>query len=294
MKNYVYFLGCITPNRYPGIEVATKKSLSGFDINLLDFKGASCCPAPGVFGSFDLWTWLVVAARNIAIAEEMNSDITTTCNGCYATLQEANHLLKHNANLKSQVNELLSKVGKRYQGSLNVKHAIEVMSDDIGLEQIGKKVTRPLKGLKVAVHYGCHFLKPSETRMHGSAERPRVLDDLVKALGAESVEYRDKPMCCGAGGGVRSANLEIALDMTAEKIDNMLDAGADCLMTPCAFCHLQFDRGQVELNEKYGRKYQLPVVFMTQLLGLALGMDARALGLYDNSISSESLLNKVP
>jgi heterodisulfide reductase subunit B len=294
MKNYVYFLGCITPNRYPGIEVATKKSLSEFDINLLDFKGASCCPAPGVFGSFDLWTWLVVAARNIAIAEEMNSDITTTCNGCYATLQEANHLLKHNANLKSQVNELLSKVGKRYQGSLNVKHAIEVISDDIGLEQIGKKVTRPLKGLKVAVHYGCHFLKPSETRMHGSAERPRVLDDLVKALGAESVEYRDKPMCCGAGGGVRSANLEIALDMTAEKIDNMLDAGADCLMTPCAFCHLQFDRGQVELNEKYGRKYQLPVVFMTQLLGLALGMDARALGLYDNSISSESLLNKVP
>jgi heterodisulfide reductase subunit B len=294
MKNYVYFLGCITPNRYPGIEVATKKSLSEFDINLLDFKGASCCPAPGVFGSFDLWTWLVVAARNIAIAEEMNSDITTTCNGCYATLQEANHLLKHNANLKSQVNELLSKVGKRYQGSLNVKHAIEVISDDIGLEQIGKKVTRPLKGLKVAVHYGCHFLKPSETRMHGSAERPRVLDDLVKALGAESVEYRDKPMCCGAGGGVRSANLEIALDMTAEKIDNMLDAGADCLMTPCAFCHLQFDRGQAELNEKYGRKYQLPVVFMTQLLGLALGMDARALGLYDNSISSESLLNKVP
>jgi len=294
MQNYAYFLGCITPNRYPGIEIATKKSLSEFDINLLDVKGASCCPAPGVFGSFDLWTWLVVAARNIVIAEEMKADIMTTCNGCYATLQEANHLLKHDANLRNRVNKSLGKVGKQYQGSLNVKHAIEVISDDVGFERIAKKVTRPLKGLKIAVHYGCHFLKPSETRMHGSVERPTVLDDFVKSLGAKSVDYKDKPMCCGAGGGVRAANLEIALDMTAEKIDNMVDAGADCLMTPCAFCHLQLDRGQVELNEKYGRKYQLPVVFMTQLLGLALGMDARALGLYDNAISTESFLGKVP
>jgi len=294
LQNYAYYLGCITPNRYPGIEVATKKSLSEFDINLLDVKGASCCPAPGVFGSFDLWTWLVVAARNIVIAEEMKADIMTTCNGCYATLQEANHLLKHDANLRNRVNESLAKVGRQYQGSLSVKHAIEVISEEVGFERIEKKITRPLKGLKIAVHYGCHFLKPSETRMHGSVERPTVLDDFVRSLGAKSIDYKDKPMCCGAGGGVRAANLEIALDMTAEKIDNMVDAGADCLMTPCAFCHLQFDRGQVELNEKYERKYQLPVVFMTQLMGIALGMDARELGLCDNAISTESLLKKIP
>jgi len=294
MRDYAYFLGCITPNRYPGIEVATKKSLNEFDINLLDVKGASCCPAPGVFGSFDLWTWLVVAARNIVIAEEMNADITTTCNGCYATLQEANHLLKSNANLRNRVNESLAKVGKQYRGSLEVKHAVELLSDEVGLERIEKKVKRPLRGIKAAAHYGCHFLKPSETRMHGSAERPTVLDNLVKSLGAESIDYKDKALCCGAGGGVRAANLEVALDMTAEKLDNMIEAGADCLVTPCAFCHLQFDRGQVELNEKYERKYQLPVVFMTQLMGLALGMDARQLGLYDNAISTESFLKKIP
>jgi len=294
LQNYAYYLGCITPNRYPGIEAATRKSLGEFDINLLDVKGASCCPAPGVFGSFDLWTWLVVAARNIVIAEEMKADIMTTCNGCYATLQEANHLLKHDANLRNRVNESLAKVGRQYQGSLSVKHAIEVISEEVGFERIEKKITRPLKGLKIAVHYGCHFLKPSETRMHGSVERPTVLDDFVKSLSAKSVDYKDKPMCCGAGGGVRAANLEIALDMTAEKIDNMVDAGADCLMTPCAFCHLQFDRGQVELNEKYERKYQLPVVFMTQLMGIALGMDAQELGLYDNAISTEGLLKKIP
>ena len=294
MHDYAYFLGCIAPNRYPGIEAATRKSLSEFSISLLDVKGASCCPAPGVFGSFDLWTWLVVAARNIVIAEEMNADITTTCSGCYATLQEANHLLKHNANLKNQVNESLAKVGKQYRGSLEVKHVVELLSDEVGFERIEKKVTRPIKGIKIAVHYGCHFLKPSETRMHGSAEKPTVLDDFVRSLGAESVDYKDKAMCCGAGGGVRAAMPEIALDMTAEKIDNVTKAGADCLMTCCQFCHLQFDRGQVELNEKYGGKYQLPVIFMTQLMGLALGMDARELGLYDNAIPTESFLKKIP
>ena len=293
MSDYAFFLGCITPNRYPGIEVASKKVMKEFDINLLDMRGASCCPAPGVFGSFDLATWLTLASRNLVIAEEMNANIATTCNGCYATLQEANHLLKHDPKLRDLVNKSLAKVGKKYKGTIEVRHVIELLSDEIKLETIEKKVKKPLKNVRVAVHYGCHFLKPSETRMHGSAERPTVLDDLVKSLGAENIDYKDKAMCCGAGGGVRAAMLDIALDMAAEKIDNIIEAGGDCLVTPCAFCHLQFDRGQVELNEKLGKKYQLPVVFVTQLTGLALGMDAKELGLYDNAISTESLLKKI-
>jgi len=293
MSDYAFFLGCITPNRYPGIEVASKKVMKEFDINLLDMRGASCCPAPGVFGSFDLATWLTLASRNLVIAEEMNANIATTCNGCYATLQEANHLLKHDPKLRDLVNKSLAKVGKKYKGTIEVRHVIELLSDEIKLETIEKKVKKPLKNVRVAVHYGCHFLKPSETRMHGSAERPTVLDDLVKSLGAENIDYKDKAMCCGAGGGVRAAMLDIALDMAAEKMDNIIEAGGDCLVTPCAFCHLQFDRGQVELNEKLGKKYQLPVVFVTQLTGLALGMDAKELGLYDNAISTESLLKKI-
>jgi heterodisulfide reductase subunit B len=294
MTDYAFFLGCITPNRYPGIEVASKKVMKEFGINLLDMKGASCCPAPGVFGSFDLATWLTLACRNLVIAEEMNVNIATTCNGCYATLQEANHLLKHDQKLKDRVNDSLAKVGKQYKGTIEVKHVIELLSDEIKFENIQKKVRQPLKGVKAAVHYGCHFLKPSETRMHGPVERPSVLNDLVKSLGAENVDYKDRAVCCGAGGGVRAAMLDVALDMAAEKIDNVITAGADCLVTPCAFCHLQFDRGQVELNEKFGKKYQLPIVFVTQLAGLALGMDAKELGFYDNAISTESLLKKIP
>jgi len=293
-SRYVYFLGCITPNRYPGIELATRKVLEEFGIKLLDMKGASCCPAPGVFGSFDLWTWLVLAARNISIAEEMDADITLTCNGCYATIQEAIYLLKQDDRLKREVNNVLKTVGREYKGTAKVKHVIEILNEDIRYGNIEKRVKRPLKGIKVAVHYGCHFLKPSDVRKHGTPERPTVLDDFVRALGAESVVYKDKMMCCGAGGGVRAGNLDVALDYTREKIENMLDAGADCVITPCAFCHFQFDTGQIELTGRLGKKYELPVVFMTQLLGLALGMSPEEVGLDRNRTQVQSFTSKLP
>jgi len=294
MKRYAYFLGCITPNRYPGIELATRKVLKEFGIEVLDMKGASCCPAPGVFGSFDLWTWLVVAARNISIAEEIGIDITLTCNGCYATIQEANFLLKGNDKLKRKVNEVLKKTGREYRGTVKVKHIIEVLNQDITLKTIQERLKRPLKGVGVAVHYGCHLLKPSDVRRHGSTERPTILDDFVRTLGAESINYRDKMMCCGAGGGVRAGNLDVALNYTKEKIENMVEAGADCVVTPCAFCHFQFDTGQTELTEKLREKYELPVVFMTQFLGLALGMSPEELGLHKNRTQIQSLVEKLP
>ncbi len=293
MKQYAYFLGCIAPNRYPGIELATRKTLGVFGIELLDMKGASCCPAPGVFGSFDMLTWVVIGARNLTIAEQMNADIAVTCNGCYGSLQETNCLLAENEELKRQVNDVFKEVNREYKGTAKVKHIIEVLNEDVGYSTIKEKVKVPLNGIKVAVHYGCHFLKPSDVRKHGSAENPTIIDDFVRALGAESVDYKDKMQCCGAGGGVRSDDLNVALDFTKSKIDNMLSAGADCVITPCAFCHLQFDNGQLEMNQKLGTKYALPTVFLTQLLGLALGMTPEELGLDKNKTQVQTLINKL-
>lgn len=293
MNSYAYFLGCITPNRYPGIEAATKKVLKALDIDIRDVKGASCCPAPGVIGSFDLLTWLVIAARNLSIAEEMNRNIVVTCNGCYATLQEACYLLAKNNGLKSRVNNILEGLGKTFRGTVEVKHVVEVLEQDVGYDAIREKVIRPLNGIRVAVHYGCHFLKPSEFRKHGSWEKPMFLDKLVTEVGAHSVDYRHKMMCCGAGGGVRSAKKELTLKILKEKIEGIIDAKADCIITPCAFCHLQFDTGQVELTQKLGKKYEVPTVFVTQLLGLALGMSAKELGLYENRTQVESFMKKL-
>jgi heterodisulfide reductase subunit B len=293
-KKYAYFLGCLTPNRYPGIEYATIEVFKRLGVELVELKGASCCPAPGVFGSFDLFTWASIAARNLLIAEIQGNNITMTCNGCYGSLQETNHLLHENADLKSRINKVLKEAtGHEYQGNVKVKHTIEVLRDDIGFDKIRDAVVKPLTGIKVAIHYGCHFLKPSKVRGQGSTEKPQVLDDLIQAIGAESVIYKDRNMCCGAGGGVRAQFKDVALDFTAEKIQNMLDVGADVLTTPCAFCHFQFDVGQQEINKERGTNYNLPVVFYTQLLAIAIGMSPLDMGLQNQTTQVQSFIDKL-
>jgi len=284
MAKYAFFLGCIAPLRYPGLEAATKKVMQHFGIELLDLNGASCCPAPGVFGSFDLWNWLVIAARNLSLGESLGADLTTICNGCYATLQEAWHILKEDPGKRRSVNEVLSKINRTYNAKTGIKHVIEVFTNDIGIDKIKSSVKNPLEGLKVAIHYGCHFLKPRKIRGHGSSEKPHILEDIVKALGAEPIYYKEKLLCCGAGGGVRAGNLDTALEITARKLKSVKEAGADCILHPCSFCHFQFDRGQVELRERKGLEFNIPVIHLVQLIGLAVGIDPKSLGLYENEI----------
>ena len=291
---YSYFLGCLTPNRYPGIEATTKKLLKFFDIDVLEMEGASCCPAPGVFGSFDLINWCTIAARNITIAEKNGTDIVLTCNGCFGSLQEANHLMMHNKSLREKVNATLKKINREWKGTIRVRHIIQVLTEDIGIEKIKGRVVQPLTGIKVGVHYGCHFLKPSKVRGQGSSERPTIVEKIVEALGAESVEYKDKIMCCGAGGGVRAFQKNVALDFTRDKVLNMKEVGCDCVVDVCAFCHFQFDVGQKELNEMYNtQEFNLPVIFLTQLIGLALGFSPHEMGLDAQAISSKPLLDKI-
>lgn len=292
MQKYSYFLGCLTPNRYPGVEIATIKIMKMFGFDLIEMKGATCCPAPGVFGSFDLQTWMAIAARNLTIAEENGTDVTMTCNGCYGSLQETHHLLK-DPKKKAQINKILKKIGREYKGTSKVRHIIEILIEDVGLKRIKESVIQPLIGIKVAVHYGCHFLKPSKLRGHGSAEKPHMIDDIVKALGAESIDYKDKNMCCGAGGGVRAAFKDVALNFTQEKVQNMLAAGADCITTPCAFCLFQFDVGQVEINQQLKTNLQLPILYITQLMGLALGLSPYEIGIMAHATPVKPLLDKI-
>ncbi len=291
-KEYAYFLGCITPNRYPGIEAATKKVFKEFGIETKEMIGASCCPAPGVFGSFDMYTWLPIAARNLAIAEEMGLEIYVTCNGCYGSLQEADHLMKENPKLKAKVNEILGKAGREYKGTTKVHHSISLLHDQVGLDALKEKVTKPMKDVNVAIHYGCHFLKPSEVRGHGSSETPYIIEDIVKAIGAKEAVYKDKLMCCGAGGGVRTADTPTSLEWTRQKLVNMIEVGADCVIHPCAFCHLQLDRGQYEINKAFGTNFNMPVLFVLQLVGLAMGMSVKELGLDQQTTTMSDKLLK--
>ena len=284
---YGLFLGCVIPNRYPMIEASIRSVFEHLGAELLDLQGASCCPAPGVFRAFHIPTWLVIAARNISIAEEVGVSPLTGCNGCYGTLRDAWYELEHEYELKKEVNEYLSKIGRTYKGNLEPKHVVQALYLDMGLDHLRDHVKLKFSDLKVAVHYGCHIVKPSDKRpWEGEYEAPMFLDEIVELTGAKSVDYKDKYMCCGAGGAVRTAVKEVAADFTREKLTNMRDAGVDVIIDCCPFCHLQLDLGQMEVNNIYGdiigENFNIPVIYITQLLGVAFGMDPNLLGLIKN------------
>ncbi len=291
MKQVSLFLGCLVPNRYPGIEKATKMVLDRLNIRWSELKGASCCPAPGLFESFDKITWLSISARNLALAEKKNTTILTICNGCFSSLMDANSILRNNAELRNRVNIHLKKIDKEYSGTVEVRHIIEFLYNEVGTREINRVVEKPLK-VKVAVHYGCHLLKPVRRRKLGSAEYPVFFDELVEALGAKSVDYEGKTACCGAGGGVRSAMLETSLKMTEYKLERMKKAGVDCIVDACPFCHLQYDIAQVELAKK-GKVFDIPVLHYTQLLGIAFGYSIQEVGLHLNHIVNHDFEEKI-
>jgi len=291
-KPYAFFLGCMIPNRYPGIELATRNIAPALGIELKDMEGASCCPAPGVFKSFDRATWLALAARNLTIAESMGCDILNLCNGCYGTLKEANEILKTDSEQREKVNKILNDFKREFRGSIQVRHIAEVLYRDLGPEKLGEMVKRPLP-LNVAVHYGCHLLRPTKYREIKSPERPRFLDEMVEALGAKSIPYRDKNLCCGAGGGLRTAALDVSLDIAKEKLQNIKNAGADLIVTPCGFCVFQFDRGQIEIKDRTGLFFNIPVLHYVQFLGLALGLPPEKLGVYNHAIPIDTVIKKI-
>ncbi len=263
------------PLRYPGIESSSREVMSALGVELVDMQGASCCPAPGVMRSFDQTYWMAVAARNLAIAEKMGVDIVTICNGCFDTLFEVAHKLNHDPEQRKKINKILKDAtGMEYNGTVNVRHFVELLYRDVGVEAIRARA-KGGKNLKAAVHYGCHFLKPSNIKKIDDSERPHVFDDIVEAAGMTSVPYKDKGMCCGAGGGVRARTPDVALKMTRENLTNMKNAGVEVIVDCCPFCHLQYDAGQVALKGEFA----IPVLHLMQLLGLAFGLPKEKLGL---------------
>ena len=281
---------------YPTVTPELKKQLNSacksLEIDASDLPGASCCPAPGVFKSFDKATWLALASRNIVLSEKMERDILTVCNGCYGSLADANLELKKDPEIRACTNRCLKEIGMEFKGTAEVRHIIEFLYKEFGPEKLREYITTPLD-LKVALHYGCHLIKPSKDRKLGETEAPVFFDELVEATGAKSVDYTDKMMCCGAGGGVRSGHAAESLEMLEHKLACIRQAGVDCIVNACPFCHLQFDRGQLAVNEKFGTDYSIPVLHYSQLLGLALGFSPYELGIEQNAVQNIEFLAKI-
>ncbi len=282
---YSLFLGCVIPNRYPMIEKATRVVMDHIGVNLIDMNGASCCPAPGVFRSIDNHVWHVIGSRNLSIAEQNGADLLTLCNGCYGTLKEIDTNMKKPGEMRDLVNGNLREVGREYKGKIEVKQITEALYFDLGLEKLKQFIKYELD-IPVAVHYGCHLGSPADKRPFGGPDKLGFFDELVEITGSQSLEYREKTMCCGAGGGLRASFRDTSLEFTHAKVKNMRDAGAEAIIVCCPFCALQFDLGQMEMNNRElsildpdEEPYHIPVIFITQLLGLVMGIDPKELGL---------------
>ncbi len=283
-KRYAVFWGCQIPARLPFLEQSTRLVLQRAGIELVDLPGFTCCPERSVVGSYSEEAWILAAARNLAVAEQSGLPLLTPCNGCYSTLKTVLGDILESVTLKEGVTSRLRAVGLDFRGTVVVRHLIEVLHDDVTPAWISSLVTRPLRGLRIAVHYGCHMMRPSGRLHFDDPLRPEKYDLLVRALGAETVDYETKMLCCGSALG-RAGSQEEATMMLRKKLQD-LRGKADALTAVCPACFIQFDQLQYIL-QRQGERLNLPVFTYPELLGLAMGIPGELLGLQGHRVSPD-------
>jgi heterodisulfide reductase subunit B len=287
---YAFFPGCLAPVMARQFELSARKVAEKLGLQLVDVEDFACCGYP--IKSVDQETAMLLAARNLSVAEDLGLDICTICTGCASTLAEVNKELMHNGGLREMVNKKLQKIDRTYKGGVKVKHFVRILYEEVGPEKIKSQVKKSLEGLKLASHYGCHYLKPSEVfDRFEDPEFPSTLDELISVLGAETVEYEDKTQCCG--GVILDVDDKIALAMAQKKLDHVNAMGADAMVLMCGLCGSMYDRNQRVIERRFNVTYNLPVLFYPQVLGLALGMDPKGLGLDLNRVKTAGLLSKL-
>jgi heterodisulfide reductase subunit B len=284
-----FFPGCLIPIKYPHFEVAIRRTLPRLDVEIVDGEGFSCCPDPIYFQASDKLGWLTLAARNLALAERAGHDVFTICSGCTSTLREANHMLREDEALCDRVNRRLDRIGLTYRGSIEVRHVVAFIRHRIGLDALRASVTRPLAGVRVALHYGCHLLKPAAIMGVDDPDDPRILHQLVEAVGAEPVEHDERFLCCGKA----CIDPNLPLEMTRTVLQSVKRAEVDCMGMICPTCFSSFDTGQLLITRKTGETLDVPPVYYFQLLGLAQGLSPDEVGLTRQRIKPHALFEKL-
>jgi len=283
---YSLFLGCTIPARARNYELSARAVAARLDLEFVDIEGFSCCGFP--LEASDEMGAILLAARNLALAEEMDLEICSLCSACSSMLTKTAYRLNRDRALKDKVNVELSKVRREYKGTVRVRHFARILIEDIGLEKIKKSVKRDLKGLKVATHYGCHYLKPSYIyEGFDDPQDPKTLEQILEAVGVINVQYKRKKDCCG--GPVLLSDEAVALNVAEEKLKYVKEAGADIMNLVCPFCDLMFDSNQKGIEAKSGIELNIPVLYLPQIVGLAMGLGRKELGLNLNSVNTKDL-----
>ena len=284
------FWGCRILTSQYAYEMSVQEAFPKFNVELVDLRETNCCGDPVKSINDSAANYL--AARVLALVNTADlCNLFVPCNRCHFVISEAKNVLAKNGKSSRKIAGLLKEEGLEYNSNVKIWHVIDFLHDFVGLDNVKKVVQKPLKGLKLATHVGCQIIRYSDLGRVDDAENPRKLDELVSALGAEPVDYAEKLDCCGAN--LMYSHPDSALSLAGTKINALQNSAVDGMVVSCPDCGLMFDFKQKDAEITVGAKLNLPVLYYTQLLGLALNIEQEKLGLHLNQSPVNQLLSKV-
>ncbi len=286
------YLGCTIPLKMPHLEKAFRDVAGILDVKLKEMEGVSCCPEPVSLQSLNIDTWIALGARNLSIAEKMGLNVLTICSGCYETLKTVSVLLEEDEKYLEKINEILKKINHNYTGKTKVYHFVELFSQPEWLEKLKSLTVKPVDDLNLAVHYGCHLVRPSKIMQFDHPERPEKIDIILEALGAKTVEFANKLECCGFCARLQE---EIGYKLVEDKMTELceLEEEVDALIAVCPACTTQYDRKEKVIARKTGKKLDIPVLYLAEIMAIALGVELEDLSLKQRSVKPNKLIEKL-
>ena len=284
---YVYYPGCSASGTSKEAEESLQAAMRALGVEWTELEDWNCCGAAVAIGTSYLLS-IALPARNLALAERAESDLVTGCSRCFMNLIRAIHYTHENASVREEVNELLAETGVQYSGKARLRHLLDVIINDVGLDVVAERVTQPLDGLRVAPYYGCCQGMWTYAQFD-SVEDPHCFDQLLATLGAEVVDYPLKTACCGGTLSMsrRAVGAKLIGDLLAAASD------ADCIVTACPLCLFNLNSFQKEAGKIKGTHFNIPVLFLTQIMGMAFGLPKKALGLQRNAVPVDGLYEKI-
>ena len=284
---YAYYPGCSAHSTARDMHESAAAVAHVLGIELVEIKGWSCCGATAAHQT-DRVLAAALPAANLLLAKEMGLDTIVNCAACYNRMKTSNHEVSTSPSMRAKVAD---SIGKEYDGSVAVKHFVEVLLGEYGLDKLRKRFNQSLNGLKVACYYGCFLVRPHEVTGFDDPENPTSLDRLVTAMGGVSLDWPHKVECCG--GGLNLTRTDVVVKLSGSIIEMAKESGADCIAVACPMCQASLDLRQKDIEKETRQKLDMPVVYITQLLGLCLGISGKELGLNRLMVGPKAILQAI-
>ena len=284
---YAYYPGCSAESTARDQYMSVGQVARALGIDLVELKGWTCCGSTPAHQTSKTLA-IALPAANLLMAQKLDLDMVVFCASCYNRMKVANHEIQNNASIRQKVAKYL---GEDYDGKVRVRHFVEVLINDIGIQKLQKHFTHTLDGLKVASYYGCLLVRPLEVTGFDDPENPTLMDQLVKSMGGESIDWPHKVACCG--GGFAISRTDIVVELSNSILDMAKSSGAQCITVACPMCQINLDMRQGDISKMKKTTYEMPVVYITQLLGLCLGLSWRKLGMNKCIVSPKPVTDVV-